>query len=126
MNCSIRDDTPVSWFAAVMFAIALMYSQTAQAIEPGAALSDVLAALDGPAGSPAIVTPGRDPADSRAQVERALQGDGSGTQTVAKPRRAYLRNSRLRREEERARREAGAAPWHSGRWSTGLILGVGF
>ncbi len=129
MNCSITAKTSVRWLEPAVLAIVLMCSQIAQATEPTGS-PDIVAAPHVPANLPDLFAAReRESADSRdPHAERVLPSDGPIPQIVGKPRRAYLRNPRVRRNEERARfREAATAPGrYSGRWSTGLILGVGF
>jgi hypothetical protein len=129
MNCSITTKTSVRWLEPAVLAIVLMCSQIAQATEPTGS-PDIVAAPHVPADLPDLFAAReRESADSRdPHAERVLPSDGPIPQIVAKPRRAYPRNPKVRRNEERARfREAATAPGrYSGRWSTGLILGVGF
>ena len=102
MNCSIRTKSEC-WFAPVVIATALMCFQTAQATEP--------------TGSPA--------APHAAAISRDRQAEHGPSPKASGPawRRLGWRDPRVRYDEERLRFRELAA---SGRWGTGLILGVGF
>ena len=110
--CSIRIQTSVRWLTPALLAVTLMCSLTAQA-EPTGVVAATPAASDS-----------RDVQAELGLSPRSAQGEVSGYAG----RRLGWRNTRVKREEERLRfREAAAASWrYSGRWATGLILGVGF
>ena len=128
MNCHVGFKTFLRGLAPVMLAIAsLMCSQPARATEPAASL-DVAATHVLADSLEMLVGRGeREGADSRAP---ALQVDRPSAQTVAKTRRASLRNPRVRR----GALSAAASYHYFSRWAAPIltvrfsspILGVGF
>jgi hypothetical protein len=109
-----------------MVAAVFMCSQSAQAEATGS--PDTVAVRHAPIESADRPAPNEHVYPDFPPAEHGLRGYDRIIKTVAKPSRMSIRNRKVTRMQQTPElRKAASALWsYSSRWSTGLILGVGF